>query len=207
MYDPVFNETFTMRTKDTKWWDGGEPIWITTKKGGLRSASYFWPGSDTKLQNIRPDIWLPYKESTPFKQRVNDVIEWFTKKNINMVSLYFHEPDSTGHRYGPDSNEVIKEVEDMDQLLGYLVQQFDDNGLLDKVNMMITSDHGMTGIDVRNRVIDISELVGMDLINDVYNYDAIAQIIPKTRQTEKVYDALSNPGHAHMSSEKQAFCA
>ena len=203
MFDPVFNETFNMGTKDPKWWSGGEPIWITVKKGGLKSAVHFWPGSETELQNIRPDIWIPYKQDIPFEQRVGTVIDWFINKSIDMVNLYFHEPDFTGHIYGPDSNEIIKKVEEMDTLLGYIVQQFENNGLWDTVNVIVTSDHGMTGIDVQNRVIDITELVDMSLIKSVYGHGAVMQIVPKPDQIDKVYSALQNHSNAHMTVYKK----
>src|SRR5512146_1576190 len=34
--------------RDSSWW-GGEPVWVTAVKQGLRSASFFWPGSESAI--------------------------------------------------------------------------------------------------------------------------------------------------------------
>lgn len=52
MYDPTFNATFTLKDRtqslNPRWW-GGEPLWITVVKAKKKSATYFWPGSDVKV--------------------------------------------------------------------------------------------------------------------------------------------------------------
>uniref|UniRef100_A0A3Q1JXN9 SMB domain-containing protein n=1 Tax=Anabas testudineus TaxID=64144 RepID=A0A3Q1JXN9_ANATE len=45
MYDPVFDATFTLRSREKlnhRWW-GGQPIWITALKQGVKAATFFWP--------------------------------------------------------------------------------------------------------------------------------------------------------------------
>ena len=79
-------------------------------------------------------------------------MDWFTNENLNFITLYFPEPDHTGHRYGPDSPEVTEKVEKMDGILGYLMMKLEENRLTDKVNVIVTSDHGMHSIDVKNKV-------------------------------------------------------
>lgn len=163
MYDPVFNESFTMQTSDSKWW-GGEPIWITARKQKLRSATFFWPGSEVNFNGTRPNIYIPYNKAIPFSIRVDAVMGWLANRDMNFVCIYFHEPDGTGHTYGPDSSQVIEKVREMDILLGSIVAKLEENNLLDKVNVIVTSDHGMTGLDVQNRVIDLTRVVDMSLI-------------------------------------------
>jgi arylsulfatase A-like enzyme len=58
--------------------------------------------------------------------------------------------------YGPDSREIRAKIRDMDKILGYLLSKFDTNKLWDKVNLIVTSDHGMTTIDTSNQVVDIT---------------------------------------------------
>jgi hypothetical protein len=48
--------------------------------------------------------------SMPLEERVAQVIEWFSgdpSSFPNLVTLYFEEPDSTGHVVGPFGDEVI----------------------------------------------------------------------------------------------------
>ncbi|KAG7252890.1 hypothetical protein CRUP_010988, partial [Coryphaenoides rupestris] len=47
MHDPVFDSTFTLKGREKlnhRWW-GGQPIWITAVKQGLKAATFFWPMS------------------------------------------------------------------------------------------------------------------------------------------------------------------
>ena len=58
-FDPEFNEEYSLGNRnavsDGKWY-GGEPIWITAKKQGRRTACFFWPGSEADIQGMRPDV-------------------------------------------------------------------------------------------------------------------------------------------------------
>ena len=38
MYDPTRNATFGMASKESFWWDGGEPVWVTVEKHGKSSG-------------------------------------------------------------------------------------------------------------------------------------------------------------------------
>uniref|UniRef100_A0A8C5AAC3 SMB domain-containing protein n=1 Tax=Gadus morhua TaxID=8049 RepID=A0A8C5AAC3_GADMO len=45
MHDPGFDSTFTLKGREKlnhRWW-GGQPIWITAIKQGLKAATFFWP--------------------------------------------------------------------------------------------------------------------------------------------------------------------
>ena len=46
MFDPLFNTTFNMATRDPKWWDAAEPLWAANERQGGTSASFYWPGSE-----------------------------------------------------------------------------------------------------------------------------------------------------------------
>jgi len=57
-----------------------------------------------------PDVYLTYRSSYDFLSRCDEVVNWFKKFQMDFVTLYFNEPDSTGHTYGPDSNEYANQV-------------------------------------------------------------------------------------------------
>jgi ectonucleotide pyrophosphatase/phosphodiesterase family protein 5 len=54
--------------------------------------------------------------------------------------------DHTGHVYGPESEEMKNKLIELDNHLGYLIDQLKTNHLFDKLNIIITSDHGMQSI-------------------------------------------------------------
>ena len=78
MYDPTFKEYFTIGTKsltasEGKWY-GGEPIWVTAKSQGLTTACMFWPGSDAKIKDTRPDYYFPYNGAVKLEDRIEQVV-------------------------------------------------------------------------------------------------------------------------------------
>uniref|UniRef100_A0A3Q3D1I5 Ectonucleotide pyrophosphatase/phosphodiesterase 2 n=1 Tax=Hippocampus comes TaxID=109280 RepID=A0A3Q3D1I5_HIPCM len=60
MYDPVFDATFTLRSREKlnhRWW-GGQPIWITALKQGVKASSFFWPVPYVYAMHFeQPDIY------------------------------------------------------------------------------------------------------------------------------------------------------
>ncbi|XP_071090692.1 glycerophosphocholine cholinephosphodiesterase ENPP6-like [Haliotis cracherodii] len=195
MYDPVFNATFNMGTKETRWWDGGEPLWVTAKKQGLKAGTYFWPGSETEIRGVRPDYWFPYTDDPPYKERIDTVVDWFKTKDVTFATLYYPEPDSTGHRFGPESQEVKDKVAYMDEILGYLVQKLRDNDLENEVNVIVTSDHGMVEVDNVNKVVDISDYVDMTKVARVPSYGPVMQILPVEGQDDAIIQSLTGVEH------------
>ncbi|XP_033120498.1 ectonucleotide pyrophosphatase/phosphodiesterase family member 5-like [Anneissia japonica] len=197
MYDPLWNETFHIgepSSLEPKWWSSGEPVWITNQNNLGQSAVINWPGSDIKIRDQYPTYYLPkYNESIPFSARVNWIIQHFKNENdhVNLGILYYHEPDRTGHRYGPSSPELIKKLQDLDVDVGYLIDEMKANGLYETTNIIITSDHGMADVSV-DRVIELDNFVDASL----YYFDSnnpILGIWPNDEgDTSKLYDALKN---------------
>ena len=199
MYDPVYDEYFTMATKDSKWWDGGHPMWNMVQRHGLRSGVYYWPGSESEIRGLRPNIWRQYNESVPFKARVDTVIEWLTTNSsedaIDLAMLYFHEPDATGHTYGPNSQEILDKVTEMDGILGYLISKFNESGLWNTVNLIVTSDHGMTDIDPKTKSIDLSQIIDISAIGIMPDYGPVTHIQAVSGREDKLYNNLTSLQH------------
>ena len=71
---------------------------------------YFWPGSEAKIGGYKPSVFKKYNQSVPFAERVETAVSWFKEEGKDFVALYFHEPDSTGHKHGPNSTQVAAKV-------------------------------------------------------------------------------------------------
>ncbi|XP_070539880.1 bis(5'-adenosyl)-triphosphatase enpp4-like [Ptychodera flava] len=199
MYDPDTQKYFGYSSVETEWWDnGGEPIWVTVRKQGGRSASYFWTGSETETNGgYRPNIWIPYNGSHPFRTRMDTVVRWFQEENIDFITLYFNEPDSTGHEYGPYSDETRAKVEEMDELLGYLVDELKRQEMYDTLNIIVTTDHGMVDIS-RDRKIDLYDFVDPADVEVISESGAVMNVLPKDGLATKVYEALAGK-HPNMT--------
>ncbi|KAK3577563.1 hypothetical protein CHS0354_026532, partial [Potamilus streckersoni] len=148
MYDPVINQSFSLGStvaSNPAWWQG-EPLWITAKNQGKRTASYFWVGSDVNITGVLPDIWKKYNGSVPFEERVDTVLEWLQLpkgERPDFITLYFSEPDHWGHEYGPYSQQVNEMLENMDKIISRLVNGLHNQKMLHCVNTIIVADHGM----------------------------------------------------------------
>ena len=154
-YDPVYNETFTIPAAmdNIKWWNGTgtqkvEPLWVTNDAvGGEHHTSgvYFWPGSEVKGMQSKYFV-SPFNMSIPFSVRVNTVAGWYTQEHrpINFGAMYYHEPDVTGHQHGPDSAEMVDMIITLDGYIGDLISVFKEKEIFDGLNIVLTSDHGMS---------------------------------------------------------------
>jgi predicted AlkP superfamily pyrophosphatase or phosphodiesterase len=151
MFDPVFNATFTISSSavsEGRWW-GGEPIWVTAEKQGVRSASFFWVGSEAEIEGVRPSIYKKYDASMTFAGRVDSVLAWLSlpaAQRPRMITLYFNEPDHVEHEKGPDSPETHAAVLTVDSAIARLVGGLRTQNLYDAVDLIIVSDHGMANI-------------------------------------------------------------
>src|SRR3954471_2074766 len=107
MRDPTIPERFTQSSataKDARWW-GGEPLWVTAIRQGLRAATMYWPGSEAAIGGVRPPYWRAYDKSLPTLDRVTQALTWLAlpaAERPSFVSLYFEEVDTAGHDFGPD---------------------------------------------------------------------------------------------------------
>ena len=188
MYDPEFNENFTTRSKESKWWNGGEPVWITAVKQGLKSATYFWPGSEAEIRGFRPTTYKKYA-TVDTRDQIDTVTDWLTG-DIDLAVMYIPQPDKVGHSYGPNSPEVRQKVREVDGAVGYLLDQLQEKKLLGVVNLVLTSDHGMTEIDFRNKRIEIASLVDLKDIVRTSDRGPLMHITPVDGKLDSVYEAL-----------------
>ncbi|XP_056422536.1 ectonucleotide pyrophosphatase/phosphodiesterase family member 1 [Hyla sarda] len=148
MYDPHRNALFTLRNAEKfhPSWYQGEPVWITAMKQGLKTASFFWPGSDVKLNGTYPNIYKEYNGSIPFETRIMSILKWLhlpEDVRPHFYTLYLEEPDSSGHRHSPVSSAVIKALMTVDRIVGMLMDGLKQMNLDKCVHLLLLSDHGM----------------------------------------------------------------
>lgn len=127
---------------------GGQPIWNVLRAHHIKTASYFWPGSDV-IHGMRPDRWKQYDLRVSFLQRIDSVVAWFDlpeRVRPHFVTLYFRQPDSEGHHHGPLSAEVRASVVQMDNLLGVLRSKLARTKAGGRINLIAVSDQGMAAL-------------------------------------------------------------
>ncbi|KAM4693840.1 bis(5'-adenosyl)-triphosphatase ENPP4 [Discoglossus pictus] len=179
MYDPEIKRVFTLaNSSDPAWWNEATPIWVTNQLQGHKSGSGMWPGSEVYIHNMTIDN-MKYNRNVSFAERVDTVTSWFTraKDPINFATLYWEEPDSSGHHFGPDDHKNMTEVlRSVDENVGYLMSKLKNLSLWDSVNVIITSDHGMAELS-KDRVIELDKCIGRENYTLVDN-TPVAAILP-----------------------------
>jgi len=207
---------------ETRWW-GGEPIWVTAKKQGVKTAAMFWLGSEAKIKGERPNHWMPYEHNKPHKERVDQVLEWLAlpeTERPRLLTIYFSDVDSAGHRYGPEMPEVGNALKKVDNSLADLRAGIEKLGLTDRVNLVVVSDHGMTKIDPEF-LIYLDDYISMDnlfvpsfhspagprsdpfvhiFVKDGANIDEVYSKLKNAHNGMKVYKRADIPADWHMNN-------
>ncbi len=198
IYDAAHDEWYKLSNgapAQSKWYHG-EPIWVTAEKQGIKTATFFWPSSEAEIAGKRPTYWKPYDGRVPYKDRVNQALKWLDlpkSERPRFISLYFDEPDHSGHKYGPLSKEAILATERVDTQLAALWAGIKQRKLEGVVNVMVVSDHGMTQLS-RDSVIFLDDYINMNDVN-VIDWSPVTAIRPLPGREDAVYNALkgANP--------------
>lgn len=167
---------------------GGEPVWVTAKKAGLKTASFYWVGSEAPIMGMHPDYWKTFDDEVAFGDRVDTVLKWLAlpeAKRPHLVTLYFEEPDAISHVYGPISPETGKIVESLDSLMGVLRNGLRHLPQADKINLIILSDHGMGEIEV-SRYNNIFDTLQQTMVKRIYGGSPVWEVEPEEGMTDSV---------------------
>lgn len=201
MVDPVSGKTFVYKDADSiadpAWW-GGEPLWVSVEKQGRHAATMFWPGSDVAIDGVRPSRWLRFNGTLTLDQRVDQLLKWTElpgDARPSFYTLYLEPVDHAGHEDGPASPEVNAAMRDVDTALARLVEGLKAQGLFDHTNLVIVSDHGMTGT-APDRQIHLDDLVNLDDAGYVTG-GILAGMNPKPSDAAAIERAILAP-HDHM---------
>jgi predicted AlkP superfamily pyrophosphatase or phosphodiesterase len=150
-YDPLRKQTYSLSNPATVTdgdWYGGTPLWVLAEQQGMRTACFFWPGSEAEIQGARPSYYLKYDEKLPNHDRVEQVLAWLRlpdERRPHLITLYFSEVDHQGHEHGPVSDEVRAAVEAVDKEIGALEAGVKKLAL--PVDVIVVSDHGMAAVE------------------------------------------------------------
>ncbi|HGY57431.1 MAG TPA: alkaline phosphatase family protein [Caldithrix abyssi] len=193
--NPFNNKRYSMYKNETvrdDYWYGGEALWVTARKNGVKSASYFWVGSETNLPYKHPDYFKYYDGSVSHKSRVDEIVRWMqlpAGQRPRLLFLYFSDVDTWGHRGGPDSPELNRAVAKVDSAIGYLRSRLAQIGKTDSVNIIVVSDHGMTSTRGK-KMIALEELFDIDRY-PADGHDAVAHIYTQNaRETRNLYKQI-----------------
>lgn len=169
---------------------------------GLKTGSVYFPGGGVKYggQMVNRALVerydLPDDDEVEWQQNVDEVLKWFVEDDFDLVTLYYGEPDNVGHAKGPDHPKRKEIIAQIDRTIGYLREQIAQRHLTDRLNVIITSDHGMTTVKKRplvdeiilNKYVNLLKLVNFEILD----YGGFGILTPRPGKEEEVFKALSN---------------
>ena len=210
MWDPEWKAAFSLADRsaveDGRWWEG-EPIWVAAERRGLVTASLFWPGSEAAIGGLRPTYWARYDETVPDEKRVDEVLGWLdlpAEKRPRLITLYFSEPDRSGHAFGPASPEAGAAVAHVDAMLARLRAGVAARGLDGAVDWVVVSDHGMMATDLANSFVleDSIDLADLEPPS-IQGLSVFGLLRPRPGKERALLKKLSR-AHPHLHAARKA---
>jgi predicted AlkP superfamily pyrophosphatase or phosphodiesterase len=168
------------------------------ERQGKKAASYFWVGSDIKINGRFPTWYRTYDGRVPNATRVQTVLDWLSMPpdaGPVFVSTYFSEVDEAGHHYGPGAPEVDAAIARVDSAVGALLDGLAARGLTDRVNVVVVSDHGMAPL-APDRVIYLDDYVDLAKVT-IIDGSPVGALVPAAGYEAEAYARLKN-AHPHM---------
>ncbi len=146
-YDKGRDTFYSIRQRakvEDSYYYGGLPLWQLVQQNGMKSASYFWVGSEARIEGEFPSYYHRFDDAVPHKNRVNAVFDWLKlpeAERPHLMTIYFSMVDTQGHEYGPNGQKTKEAVMEADSLVGMLVEGLKKIDL--PVNVILVADHGM----------------------------------------------------------------
>lgn len=168
---------------------------------GLKTASFYYPGGAANYSGqavnrvLVTEAGHPDDNETEWRQNIDKVMSWFSDEDFDLVTLYYGEPDNVGHAKGPDHPDRKKIIQQIDRTIGYLREAINLHNLNDSLNVIITSDHGMTTVKKRPQVDEIILNKYLNLLKltsfEILDYGGFGILTPRPGMEQEVFDALS----------------
>lgn len=167
-WDPSLKKGFyytdPARSLGKQWW-GGEPIWATAERQGMKSAVHMWPGSE--VTNGWGASYVDHFNGTELlEKKTARILEWLDmplSERPQFIAAYVPNIDAVGHKFGPNTTETDNEIRTVDGMIGDILAGLEQRNITDLINIVIVSDHGMASTS-NDRLIYLDDIIDMSLI-------------------------------------------
>jgi len=168
-------------------WYSGTPLWSLAESQGMRTACFFWPGSEAKIAGFQPSYYLKFDDKIDDTARIQQVLAWLrlpAADRPHFITLYYSEPDHEGHEFGPDAPETKAAALKVDGLVGKLKAGLDATGL--PIDLVVVSDHGMAKVE--------GGWITLDQLADLSGFDTAGSLLYGKSEEDRarVYEKLKH---------------
>src|SRR5688572_9038455 len=192
--DPESGRRFSLANRrevqDPLWW-GGEPLWVALERAGRPTAALFWPGSEAPIHGTRPTFWMEFDETLSGRVRVARalaLLDQAVARRPALVALYFEDVDTAAHAFGPESPAARDAVARVDGYLARLLTGLERRDLLDRTNIILTSDHGLSATSP-DRIVVLDNYISLEDV-EIVDLNPTLGIFPRPGREAAVYASL-----------------
>jgi predicted AlkP superfamily pyrophosphatase or phosphodiesterase len=147
-------------------WIEAEPVWSILERNNIKTATYFWVGSETDWNGTQISYSkAPFDGGVLEKDKTKKILEWIDLESDlrpRLIMSWWHGTDTISHKKGSLDPEVIQQLRKQDQELLNLINEITKRNIWDIVTLIIVSDHGIS--DVSN-YINLKEILNINSID------------------------------------------
>ncbi len=147
-------------------WIEAEPLWVAAERQHVRSAVYFWVGSETPWHGVTATYrHAPFDETIGESAKVSEILAWLDLPEAarpRLILSWWHGTDSVGHRFGAEAPRLRQRLREQDRALGELLRGIDARGGFEDLTLIVVSDHGMATVDDPIDPVRALRLAGID---------------------------------------------
>jgi len=217
-----FNRSDVESRRQLDWWKWADPFWSTAGKHGRKVAFFNW--HDCQLPGGKA-VEDPERDCLPYQNRgggrtqtgmptggrqmaaaqFDQALTKIHKDHYDVSVVYTDLVKRAAERYGPNSAQLFKAMQDVDDILQEKLYDLrNKKELKDKVNVMVISDYGLSDMDSMEDVV-MEDYLDLDDTQSIVYTAGYAAITPFALGHNKILlDAGSMPGiDAYLTSQVQ----
>ena len=131
-------------------WIESEPVWSILERKGLKTATFFWVGSESDWNGTKITYpKAPFDGKISEKTKTDQILEWIdleAEKRPRLIMSWWHGTDSVAHKEGALNKKVIDQLKKQDRQLLSLIEEITSRNLWNVVTLIVVSDHGMSDV-------------------------------------------------------------
>tara|TARA_E500000081_G_scaffold154682_1_gene192419 strand:- start:217 stop:1380 length:1164 start_codon:yes stop_codon:yes gene_type:complete len=181
------NRGFYSYSPDASWIES-EPIWSLLERQGIKTATYFWVGSESDWEGTKITYSkAPFNGRISEKDKTKQILDWLDlepKERPRLIMTWWHGSDSIAHQSGSINGKVLNQLRKQDKELLNLITEIEKRGYWENITLIVVSDHGMSDVDnfinikeiLKNNSIDstlsIGPAIGHVFLDDLSDKDS-----------------------------------